>query len=62
MFYVNSIEELIKHIDRINYFNIGSRDTGSKSWIDLINTKLHYINFEAEDDSGLFNEKKRGIL
>lgn len=62
MFYTNDIDHLIKNIDCINYFDIGSREDGEKGWIDLINSKLKKINFEAEDNTGLFNEKKNGIL
>lgn len=62
MFYTNDIDLLIKNIDCINYFDIGSRKVGEKSWIDLINSKLKIVNFEAEDNTGLFNEKKSGTL
>ena len=40
MFYTNDIDHLIKNIDCINYFDIGSRKDGEKGWIDLINSKL----------------------
>ena len=56
MFYTNDIDHLIKNIDCINYLILVHKD-GEKGWIDLINSKLKKINFEAENNTGLFNEK-----